>query len=194
MRAYGTLLFVVSALTAVAAGPRPVTALHFDSDCTDVTEAASTYLKIHGMFTHENKGMMNSAGLAFSSLSVRAGGFRGADGSTPWTDAQGNKISDFGVYWRYADKKETEKIPFGVWRLRLDHYRLQGELKLVPDEKRQETCTLDFNLHFVAGGANMVGILGVDSQWSYGSNGRMEQEYLKGISSEIERRKAATTK
>jgi len=31
----------------------------------------------------------------------------------------------------------------------------------------------------------MMGFLGVDSRWSYGSNGRMEREYLDGISAEL---------
>lgn len=190
-----TLLFVVSALIVLSAEPPgPARTLRQDSDCTDAMETASTYLKNHGIFAQENRGMVTTESVSFNSLSVRAGGFRGAHDSTLWTDAQGNKISDFKVYWTYADRNDTEKTPFGVWRLRLGHYQLQGELSFVPDGKSEKTCNLDFKLHFVAGGANMVGILGVDSQWSYGSNGRMEQEYLKGISAELERRKAATVK
>jgi hypothetical protein len=133
--------------------------------------------------------MTTSEGVPFDDYSLLGGYSRNFPGMKTWTDIRGERITDSKVYWHYANRSDTEKTPFGVWRLRLEHYRVRGEMKLM---EREETCNLDFKLHFVAGGANMVGILGVDSQWTYGSNGRMEQEYLQGISAELERRKAAT--
>ena len=108
-----------------------------------------------------------------------------AGDSRPWTDAQGNKINDFAVYWTYANRKDTQKIPFGVWHLRLGRYWLMGEMKLMPEAQDQGACNVDLKLNFEAGGANMVGFLGVDPEWSYGSNGRMERQYLDGISAEL---------
>jgi hypothetical protein len=136
--------------------------------------------------------MLTAAGSPFASLLVRTAPTRSGD-LKPWTSAQGNKISDFAVYWTYANRKDTKKMPFGVWHLRLGRYWLMGELKLMPDDQDQGACNVDFKLNFEAGGANMVGFLGVDSQWSYGSNGRMEREYLDGIAADLDRRMVSAT-
>lgn len=39
-----------------------------------------------------------------------------------WSDAQGNGITDFKVYWTYANRKTGDKLPVGAWRLRMEHY------------------------------------------------------------------------
>jgi hypothetical protein len=40
---------------------------------------------------------------------------------------------------------------------------------------------VDFDLYFETWGADVIGILPVDSRWDYHSNGLMEREYLDGI-------------
>jgi hypothetical protein len=49
---------------------------------------------------------------------------------------------------------------------------------------------VDFDLYFETWGANVIGILPVDSQWGYHSNGLMEREYLGGISAALTEGKA----
>jgi len=109
----------------------------------------------------------------------------------PWTDAQGNEITDFKVYWDYADRGTGEKLPLGIWRLRLAHYQPGGEIKLA---SVAEGCKVDFRLAFSAWGVNVIAILPLDSSWSYGSNGRLDREYLDGISAAQARRKPALPK
>lgn len=104
----------------------------------------------------------------------------------PWTDAHRREINDFKVYWNYSDRSTGGGLPFGVWRLRLSHYVPWGEVKLAPSD---EGCDATMQLYFQAWGANMVAILGVDAEWSYKSNGRMEREYLDGISLALEQGK-----
>jgi hypothetical protein len=161
--------------------------LHITFGCDDVADIASEYFKDHGVYTFEKHGMLTPEGIRYNSLSIYGAGKKRVGILQSWTDAQGNKISDFKVYWTYANTNDTEKLPFGVWHLRLGHYWPEGEMKLIPDEGG---CTVNFQLHFGASGGNMVGILGVDSRWSYGSNGRMEREYMGGISVELEQRKS----
>jgi hypothetical protein len=96
-----------------------------------------------------------------------------------WTDAQGHEINDLKVYWNYSDRSTGKQLPFGVWRLRLSHYAPWGEVRLTPADG---SCDVTMQLRFEAWGANMVAFLGVDSSWSYESNGRMEGEYLEAIS------------
>jgi hypothetical protein len=110
----------------------------------------------------------------------------GRDAARPWTDADGKLISDFQVYWSYAQRKGADRPPFGVWRLRLAHYRPDGKIESASEEGG---CVVEFRLRFETSGANMVTILGVDSIWGYASNGRLEREYLDGISAELSRRK-----
>jgi hypothetical protein len=186
------MLTASALLAASAEPPEPAQTHRFPFACEDVSRTAFLYFNSHGIFTRENRGMLTAEGSPFASLLVRTAPTRSGD-LKPWTDALGNKISDFAVYWIYANRKDTEKIPFGVWHLRLGRYWLMGEMKLMPEDHDQGACRVDFKLNFEAGGANMVGFLGVDSQWSYGSNGRMEREYLDGISAELARRKESTT-
>ena len=140
---------------------------HFAIGCSELTERASAYLKEHGLMIfpspHPEEAMV------------------GRYGTKPWTDAAGNTMSDFRVYWTYAQRKGADRPPFGVWRLRLAHYRPGGKMKTVSDEGG---CAVEFQLNFETSGANMVAILGVDSMWGYASNGRLEREYLDGISAE----------
>ena len=42
-------------------------------------------------------------------------------------------------------------------------------------------CEASFRLRFDTGGALVVAVLALDSQWALGSNGRMEREYIEGI-------------
>jgi len=100
-------------------------------------------------------------------------------------DAHGDKVSDMRVYWNFSNKKSGEKLPLFVWRLRMNHYWPAGEMKLTPIGGR---CNVELHLAFAAAGANVLGILPVDSQWAIGSNGRMEREYLAGIVAELVRR------
>jgi len=81
-------------------------------------------------------------------------------------------------------------LPFGVWRIRSAHYRPQGTIRLTSDETG---CTLDFQLTFFTSGANVAAILVGDSSWEYGSNGRLEREYLEGIAAAHAQRKPPPT-
>jgi len=72
---------------------------------------------------------------------TRAGDFK------PWTDARGNKIGDFAVYWTYANRKDTQRIPFGVWHLRLSRYWVVGEMKMMSEHQDQGACNVDFKLN-----------------------------------------------
>ncbi len=109
-----------------------------------------------------------------------------------WRDAKGNEITDLKVYWTYADRKTGEKLPFGIWRIRLEHYDPWGEIRLSPAE--EGGCSVAFGLRFETWGANVIGILPLDSAWVYGSNGLMEREYLDGISEALTAAKVATPK
>jgi hypothetical protein len=165
-------LFLVSAWPCLSQDSGHSESAHLAFDCHDVAEVAPAYLKQHGV-------------LALPSWSFEGFLIRGAP--PPWTDAQGNQISDFKVYWTYSNRNDGEKLPFGIWHLRLQRYTPTGELRLSPDERG---CTVDFRLEFFTAGANVIAILPVDSTWSYGSNGRLEREYVDGISKELSRRKA----
>jgi hypothetical protein len=145
---------------------------HFAIGCGELNRPAATYLKQHGLMifpsSHAKEAMV------------------GRDAARPWTDADGKLISDFQVYWSYAQRKGADRPPFGVWRLRLAHYRPDGKIESASEEGG---CVVEFRLRFETSGANMVTILGVDSIWGYASNGRLEREYLDGISAELSRRK-----
>ncbi len=95
------------------------------------------YFNNHGIYAHENHGMLTAEGSRFDSLSMRTSHTKGGADFRPWTDAQGNKITDFKVYWTYANRKDAEKIPFGVWHLRLGRYWLVGR-KCEADARRPE--------------------------------------------------------
>jgi hypothetical protein len=189
---FATLLFNISVLLAVSAEPAGLShPFRLSFPCDEVAETASEYFKNHRVHAFEKRGMLTPEGTRYNSLSIHGAGKELGGVLEPWTDAQGNKISDFKVYWTYANTNDTEKLPFGVWHLRLGHYWPEGEMKLIPDDGG---CTVNFQLYFAASGGNMIGILVVDSMWRYGSNGRMEREYMNGISGELEQRKLGPAK
>jgi hypothetical protein len=114
---------------------------------------------------------------------------RGRRKLKPLTDAQGNEIADFKVYWTYADRKTGEKPPFAWWRIRMAHYSPEGEIKLASSGR--EGCAIDFHLVFGAWGANVLAILPMDSKWGCAGNGRLEREYPDGITAALVQRKAS---
>jgi hypothetical protein len=168
------LLLVTSAMPAFAQPQRKPEPRYFAIECGDFSEAASSYFRKHGIAFLKS--------YSFEGFRVLTGG------REPWTDAQGNRINDSTVYGTYADRESGEKLLAGMWHLRLSHYTLQGELKPSPDERK---CNVDFQLRFKTSGAQVIGILPVDSSWSYASNGRLELEYLDGISAELNQRTPA---
>jgi hypothetical protein len=166
-----TLLLALSARIGTSQDPQPSERRHFDVSCGDVAGTASTYFKKHGMFMYQAPGSREAAVYGLGKL---------------WTDAADNHISDFEVYWTYSNCKDSEKVPFGVWRMRLEHYAPRGEMKLIPDGS---ACSAEFHLSFQTSGANVIVILVLDSSWQFENNGRMERAYLDGISAELSRRK-----
>ncbi len=140
--------------------------------CRDTADTAKGYLAAHGLLAVE------SGGFRVLSLvgTLRKGHLR--NNATPWTDADGREVNDRRVYWTYADRKTGERVLPPVWRLRLEHYEPTGEITLMADGGG---CTLRFQIHFQAWGANVLLIMPVDSMWQYGSNGRLERGYLDGI-------------
>jgi hypothetical protein len=57
---------------------------------------------------------------------------------------------------------------------------------------RRGGCSVAFGVNFDTWGTNVIGILPMDSQWTYHSNGLMEREYLDGISEALTAAKVAT--
>jgi hypothetical protein len=166
---------------------------HFESlylafECRVVAETANTYLSQHGIFTTEKTGFQEISVIGRESEPTMAGSLARGRKLEPWTDVQGTEITDLKVYWTYADRATGEKLPFGIWRLRTAHYQPQGDIKLTSDAGG---CKVDFRLTFSTWGANVIAILPLDSSWGYGSNGRLEREYLGGISAALEKRKSA---
>lgn len=156
----------------------------FLSECSDVAKKADLYFSEHGF----NSYRQSQETLTLSRGSVMVSSIDGNRQPIPWTDAHGSAINDFRVYWNFADRRTGEKLPFGVWHLRLSHYVPLGEMKLTPSSGG---CDVSFLLRFRTDGANMFTILGVDSMWSYESNGRLEREYMEAISA-TEQRKSAS--
>ena len=152
-----------------------IESLHFPFSCPDVAGKAMSYLSEHGVLTYETA--------RFQTISVIG---RIGRKDKPWTDAQGKEITDFKVYWTYADRSTGDKEIFGIWRVRMAHYQPKGEIKLTPGD---QGCNADFRLAFEAWGAMVIGILPADSQWEYSSTGRLEREYLEGISAALAQRK-----
>lgn len=174
------LLLVLSVRPGLSQTPQHSTnPIHFAIECDELAGIASTYLTKHGIFVFPKS----------DGLSIQASqGKR----DTPWTDAQGKTVNDFKVYWDFSNKSSGEKEIFGLlWHLRLSHYWGSGLMKLDPDAGG---CNVDFRLRFETSGADVVVILPLDSSWVYESNGRMEREYLDGISAELDRRKSVVTK
>jgi hypothetical protein len=79
--------------------------------------------------------------------------------ATPWTDAQGSKITDFRIFWTYSKKDAEDHPPLGIWHLRLSHYSATGAMKLAAADSG---CNVDFRLRFMTDGANIIVILPVD--------------------------------
>jgi len=154
-------LAVVVALAGIT--PLSADSLNLKYDCAHVARVASEYLGNHGVNT--------SGGHIPDGFDIW--GYRGR-----WTDAQGSRLTDLRIYRTYLDRKSPEKLPFGIWHLRLDHYRPVGKMSLSPNA---DGCQANLRLRFDTGGAIVVAIIVLDSQWESGSNGRMEREYLEGI-------------
>jgi hypothetical protein len=141
---------------------------HFAFPCRLVADRAEAYLSDHGVSTFEkDPGPGNISIIGRQKL---------------WTDGHASEITDFKVYWRFADRKTGEKLPFGMWHLRLSHYWPGGEMTLTSE---QGGCELNMTIRFGTNGANMVAILPLDSAWDYESNGRLEREYFDGISTAL---------
>ncbi len=144
----------------------------FSEVCPALAARVSAYLKEHGLWMGPPAGS--------GEIMV------GRDSAKPWTDAAGKPISDFRVYWTYAERKGASRPPLGAWRLRLSHYRPNGKLMLSSVDGQ---CRVEFQLRFDASGADVVIIAPFDSVWDYTSNGRMEREYLDGIVADLSQRK-----
>ena len=111
------------------------------SDRRDVAERVEEYLSKRGIFTEEKAGSQSIAVVGRESELIPGGG--GRQKLRPWTDAKGNEITDFAVYWTYADREAGEKLPWGLWRIRLAHYQPRGEIRLT---SVQGGCDVDFHL------------------------------------------------
>jgi hypothetical protein len=136
----------------------------------------SEYLSTHGISVYERDPQnLSILGFVFERLAPG----KTATTRKKWTDSQGSEVTDLKVYWTYADRSTGDKLPPGFWRLRLAHYAPRGEIKLLAADGG---CRVSFDLFFQTSGANVAGIIPMDSNWSYRSNGILERGYLKGIS------------
>ena len=177
-----TVLLVASVVAGFGQSSPHSESQHLAFSCRDVAEIAEAYLSQHGVSTNETTRSQDISIVGQELKPVTAGSIRKpANGRKlkPWTDAQGNEITDYKVYWTYADRGTGERLPFGSWRARSAHYQPQGEITLTSDDGG---CKIDFRLTFGTWGVNVIAILPVDSSWVYGSNGRLERGYLDGIS------------
>jgi len=162
--------------------------LHPPFECGIVAEMANAYLSQHGIYTAEKTRFQDISVIGRESEPITAGSLARGRKLKPWTDAQGIEITDLKVYWTYADRATGEKLPFGIWRVRTAHYQPQGEIKLTSESGG---CKVNFQLRFSTWGANVIAILPLDSSWGYDSNGRLEREYLVGMSAALEQQKSA---
>jgi hypothetical protein len=176
------LLIAVVVPSPSQTSSRPETE-HLEFDCREVAALTSEYLSRHGIFVSA-QGSQDLMILGFDHEPLAPG--KSVSNRKKWTDAQGNEITDFKVYRTYAARNTGDKPVPGIWRLRLAHYQPKGEIKMLSDGRR---CSVEFDLFFETSGANVIGILPVDSQWRYHSNGIMEREYLEGISQALTQRK-----
>jgi len=183
VRRSATLLLIAVVVPSASQTPSRPETEYLDFDCREVAAITSEYLSRRGIFV-QGEGSQD-----LRILGLRPG--KSVGNRKKWTDAQGNEITDFKVYWAYADRKTGGKLVPGIWRLRLAHYQPRGRIKLLSAEGG---CSVEFDLSFETSGARMIGILGVDSQWSYHSNGVIERAYLEGISAALAERKAGTSK
>jgi len=167
-------LLAASVALAVCPAPPHSEKMHFAFECRDVAKEASAYLSSRGALTFEKVRLQD----------IEIVG----RGAKHWTDANGKEITDFRVYWTFANRGTGQKLPIGVWHIRMEHYQPLGKFNLASDERE---CNANFQLAFQTSGGMVMGILPVDDQWSYDNNGRMEREYLSGISAALEQRKAS---
>jgi len=187
---FATLLLAVSEEICVSQTSGHSELKHFAFECRDVAERAEAYLSEHGIATYEKTSFQNISIIGRESGPITAGSLdrRGGRKLRPWTNVQGNDVTDSAVHWAYADRETGDKLPLGMWRIRLAHYQPWGEIKLAPEEVG---CKVDFKLSFESWSANVIAILPLDDiSWAYASNGRMEREYPDGISAALEQRKA----
>ena len=168
MNIFAAALLTASLVPGLSQNSSHSESRHFAFPCRLVADRAEAYLSDHGVSTFEkDRGPGNISIIGKLKL---------------WTDGHASEITDFKVYWRFADRKTGEKLPFGMWHLRLSHYWPGGEMTLTPEHGG---CELNMTLRFVTNGANMIAILPLDSAWDYESNGRLEREYLDGISTAL---------
>jgi hypothetical protein len=155
---------------------------HLPFECVEIAGIAPIYFERHGALALREY-------VPDLHVTVQASQF---SKGTPWIDAQGNKITDFKIFWSYSKKDAAGDHPFlGLWHLRLSHYSATGDMKL---STADGGCSVDFHLRFWTSGANVIVVLPVDDAWERESTGRMELEYLDGISAELEKRKGTTPK
>lgn len=188
VRRSATLLLIAVVVPSASQTSSHLETEHLEFDCREVAALTPEYLSRHGIFVH-GEGSQDLRILGFDYEPLAPG--KSVRDRKKWTDAQGNEITDFKVYWTYADRKTGDKSVPGIWRLRLAHYQPRGEIKLL---SAGGSCSVEIDLFFETSGANVIGILPVDSQWSYHSNGVMEREYLEGISAALTARKTGTPK
>ena len=183
-----TILLAATVVAGLAQDSVHSESLHLAFECRAVAESAETYLSEHGVFTTEKTRFQDISIVGREFEPITAGSLAHRRKRKPWTDAHGSEVTDLKVYWTYANRATGEKLPFGIWRLRTAHCQPEGDIKLTSDGGG---CKVDFQLTFDTWGANVIGILPLDSQWSYYSNGRLEREYLDGISATLEQQKSA---
>jgi hypothetical protein len=178
-------------LLAASAANSPSESRHFSFECREAAERAEAYLSEHGIATSEKTGSEDISITGRDLEPITAGSLARGPKPKPWTDAQGNEINDFKVYWTYADRKTGKNLPFGIWRIRMEHYVPWGEIRLASEG---EGCNVGIQLRFLTSGAKVIAILPVDSAWDYQSNGRLERGYLDAISAALEKRTASLPK
>jgi hypothetical protein len=175
------ILIAGSFVPCLSQSPPPAESRKFAVGCREVADQSKRYLSEHGISTFESGGFDNIEIRGRESEEISAGSLAsGVRKLKQWKDGRGKAITDFRVYWEFADRKTVTKAPAGIWRLRLSQYVPGGKIELHPTEGG---CELNMKLHFSTNGADMIAILGVDATWAYSSNGRLEREYLDGISS-----------
>lgn len=153
--------------------------------CREAAERAEGYFSEHGIYTFEKDSFHSILILGRESVGRLSNGRQGVK---PWTDGNGREITDFRVYRDFADRKTGEKLPLGLWHLRLSHYKPLGEISLAPSEGG---CGMNISIRFETNGAMIIAILPVDSAWGYSSNGLLEREYLDGISDVLQKERPA---
>src|SRR4051812_48244658 len=83
--------------------------LHLPFECSDVDETAKAYLSKNGILTTEKTRFQDISIIGRESEPRTAERPWGGK-LKPWTDAQGSEITDFKVYWTYADRRTGEKL------------------------------------------------------------------------------------